>query len=72
MEKTYCIGVFGPSKVGKTTLTLQCCGLDPYLPVSIHYNTPSMGEAHYFVPSTNLLSKTLIARASQLMAIIAV
>ncbi|KIM93173.1 hypothetical protein OIDMADRAFT_61815 [Oidiodendron maius Zn] len=30
MAKTYKIGVFGPQQVGKTSLTLRCCGLNPF------------------------------------------
>jgi GTPase SAR1 family protein len=66
------IGVFGPPRVGKTSLILRSCGLNPFdLPVRIQSHTTTKGETHYFAYSTNLQSKTRIARASQLMEIFA-
>jgi hypothetical protein len=70
MAKTHIIGVFGPPRVGKTTLTLRSCGFNPFdLSVRIQSHTTTKGETHYFVYSTNLQSKIRIARASKLMEI---
>ena len=71
MAKTYKIGVFGPQQVGKTSLTLRCCGLNPF---EFTVRTPCMdsnGGAHNFVSSMNLQLKTHIAKPSRLTAILA-